>query len=253
VLGHLSRSRDCDVYDVWSDERECRCVAKVLRPDRLESDSAKRHLYREGHLLQRLAHPHIVRAYEVLEEPQPIVILETLTGATLSYILAQRRHRLPLEDVVFLGLQLASALRYIHRHDVLHLDLKPSNIVSAQALAKLIDLSVARPPGSLPSPVGTDDYMAPEQARHTYATEATDVWGLGMVLFEAAVGEGPFVATGRRRTYPQVRERAPSVRTLRRVPQTFAKAVDGCLEPEQEQRPTLTEVAVLLAELVHYH
>src|SRR5262245_33477547 len=64
VVAHLHRGDALDVYEVWSAERECRCVAKVLRPDRLEHPGDRQRVLREGRLLQRLTHPHIVRAYE---------------------------------------------------------------------------------------------------------------------------------------------------------------------------------------------
>ncbi len=61
VIEHLSRGRTLDVYDVWSDERACRCIAKTLRADRSEDRWARRRLETEGRLLRRLTHPHIVR------------------------------------------------------------------------------------------------------------------------------------------------------------------------------------------------
>jgi len=68
-----------DVYDIWSQERGCRCVAKVLRPERVNDRKSQRELLREGRLLRGLCHPHIVRLYEILWVPSPVLILETLT------------------------------------------------------------------------------------------------------------------------------------------------------------------------------
>lgn len=85
-----------------------------------------------------------VRAYEKIEQPHPISILETLTGATLAYLIDNSRRRLPLSDIVHLGLHLCSAIHYLHRRGILHPDLKPSNIVSERQLAKVLDL---RSPG----------------------------------------------------------------------------------------------------------
>jgi serine/threonine protein kinase len=252
VLAHLSRSRVLDVYDVWSEERACRCVAKVLRPDRIEHRRARASLLREGRILKRLTHLHIVRAYETLEKPQPIVILETLTGSTLMYLIAaHRRRRLPLSGIVFLGLHLCSAMHYLHRQGLLHLDLKPSNIVSNLGIAKVLDLSIARRPGrARRRGIGTRQYMAPEQARGGLLSEATDVWGIGAVLFHAATGRPPFEAeTGQK--YQQLERRADLIRTHRRVPAAFATTVDRCLDPEPSQRPTVGELAELLNRLAH--
>ena len=75
-----------------------------------------------------MTHPHLVRAYELVERPQPVLVLESLTGATLGYLIDSRASRLPHADLVYLGLQLCSAVRYLHTFGVLHLDLKPANI-----------------------------------------------------------------------------------------------------------------------------
>ena len=250
VVAPLNRGRVLDVYDVWSEERACRCVAKVLRPDRIENRRARGGLLREGRILERLTHLHIVRAYETLEGPRPVVILETLTGPTLTYIIVHRRRRLRLSSVVLLGLHLCSAIHYLHRQGLLHLDLKPSNIVSSLGLAKVLDLNLARPPGRGRRGVGTRQYMAPEQARGDLLTEATDVWGIGAVLFHAATGSPPFKAEAGRK-YQQLERRADSVRAHRRVPVAFAAAVDRCLDPEPSRRPTIDELAKLLNDLMH--
>jgi serine/threonine protein kinase len=248
VMDHLSRSWVLDVYEVWSEERACRCVAKVLRPDHADDRQFRSRLLREGRILKRLTHLHIVRAYETLEKPQPIVILETLIGDTLEHLIyAHRRRRLPLSAVVFLGLHLCSAMHYLHRQGLLHLDLKPSNIVSNLGVAKVLDLSIARPPGRSREGWGTPEYMAPEQDPGGLLSEATDVWGIGAVLFHAATGRPPFEAEDE---YQQLERRADSVRAHRRVPTTFATAVDRCLDPDSSRRPTVDELTELLNDLI---
>lgn len=250
VVAHLNRGRALDVYDVWSEERACRCVAKVLRPDRADEEEPRSRLVNEGRILKRLTHLHIVRAYEVFEEPQPVLILETLIGDTLAYLIAIHRHRrLPLSDIAFLGIHLCSAMHYLHRQGLLHLDLKPSNIISDCGLAKVIDLSIAAPPGKGRGGVGTRQYMAPEQARGGFLGEATDVWGIGAALFEATTGKRPFRAEAGQR-YEQLERRADPVRSHRRVPTVFATAVDSCLEPVPVHRPTVAELAEILNGLI---
>lgn len=249
VIAHLHRSNNFDVYDAWSEERACRCIAKTPIPDLLEDKSLARGLFREGRLLAKLTHPHIVRAYETLKEPQPTLILETLTGATLAYLIETRQRRLPLTAIVNLGLHLCSAIHYLHRHGILHLDLKPSNIVSERGLAKLLDLSIARSPGRGEKDTGTLEYMAPEQARGGYLGPATDVWGIGAVLFEATTGEPPFEAPDEEDRYEQLERRAEPVRLYRRVPAAFDDLVAGCLEPDPTRRPTIDELARSLKAL----
>ena len=250
VVAHLYRSNNFDVYDVFSEERASRCIAKLPSPERADDDVVRQRLLREGRLLLKLTHPHIVRAYEIIREPAPVVILETLTGETLGHLIESREasgaRRLPLQAVTYLGLHLCSAMHYLHGHNILHLDLKPSNIVSERGLAKVLDLSIARKPGRGIPGAGTRSYMAPEQAEGGNVSAASDVWGIGAVLFEATTGEVPFEAYGETDyadteddRYDQLERRAESVRTHRRVPKPLADTIDACLEPDPAQRPTV--------------
>lgn len=274
VVEHLSRGRSMDVYDSWSHERRCRVVAKTLRPDRVHHERARRRLLREGRLLRRLAHPHIVRAYETVPGPAPVVVLETLTGVTLASLLDESPDAwLPLDQLGFLGVQLCSAVGYLHRHGFLHLDLKPSNIVAQDGGAKVIDLSIARRPGPAGPGVGTDGYMAPEQALGGDLAPAADIWGIGVVLFEAATGHEPFEpegsapsASGRGVTggtddskhddrstaerNPQIVRPAPSVRTFRRLSRPLAATIEGCLRRDPALRPGVDDLSRELQRLL---
>jgi serine/threonine protein kinase len=247
LIAHLSRGRSLDAYDAWSEERQCRCVVKVPRPERLEDPRTRRRLRAEGRLACALNHPHLVRGYELVVRPHPVLALETLDGETLEHLIGTRRQRLSAYELAHLGLHLCSALHYLHRQGFIHLDLKPSNIVSECGRAKVIDLSLARRPGRGRRGVGTRRYMAPEQARGGRVDEATDVWGIGVVLFEAAASRHPFETPNGTR-YPQLDRRAPALRTLRRLPAGFAEAIDASLEPDREARPTVAELASLLGD-----
>ncbi len=238
VIEHLARTRVLDTYEVFSAERACSCVAKTLRPDRRGDASAAKALAAEGRLLMELAHPHIVRGYELIAEPHPIVVMETLDGETVAH-LADRRGGLDADEVAWLGLHLASALRYLHGRGVLHLDVKPANVVADGGRAKLIDLSLARPPGRYKRGLGTWCNLAPEQARGELLGPAADVWGLGTVLHEATTGEPAFDSD---EGYPQLDGPAS------RVDGPLADAIASCLAPEAADRPPLPELASRLAE-----
>ncbi|MFB6781106.1 serine/threonine-protein kinase [Streptomyces sp. NPDC056352] len=259
VLAHLARTGWLDLYDAWSEERDCRCVVKVLRPDHRHEEQLRDRLLREGRWLRTFTHPHLVRAYETFESPEPIVVLETLTGETLAHLIGRLRRRPAAADVALLGVHLCSAMHYLHGHGLLHLDLKPSNVVVDCGHAKVLDLSVARPPGSVPPGIGTFCYMAPEQARGGPLSAAADVWGIGATLYEVAVGDVPFdngVTTdgtddgddtsGEDDWYPQLEKPAQPVRSRRRLPRDLATAIDSCLRPDPAARPTISELAAAL-------
>lgn len=271
AIEHLSRGRRLDVYDAWSEERGCRCVIKAVRPERASEEEPRRMLLREGRLLERLSHPHLVRGYETLEEPGPLVVMETLGGQTLAHAIEQEQEELSPAELAHLGLHLGSTMRYLHAHGFLHLDLKPSNVVAEAGRAKVIDLSLARPPGPAAAGIGTWCYLAPEQATGGELGAAADVWGIGAVLFEAATSSPAFEeadsatadsggegSIGRRTwdsedgepgAYPQLEARADRVGTLRDLPPALAELIDSCLEPAAERRPVLEELLAALEPL----
>ena len=255
VIEHLSRTRRLDTYEVWSDERACSCVAKTLRPDRRDDGRARAALRREGRLLTELCHPHVVRGYELIEDG-PVVIMETLAGETVAHLI-DRREGLETDEAAWLGLHLASALRYLHSRRLLHLDVKPANIIACAGRAVLIDLSLAREPGRYRAGLGTWCYLSPEQARGDELTAAADVWGLGTVLYEAVTGEPAFdddaSAASTEDTwqteeqldagFPQLEAPAPP------VDGPLAGVIAGCLAFDPTDRPTLPEVAAALTPL----
>jgi eukaryotic-like serine/threonine-protein kinase len=241
VVVHLSRGRALDVYDAWSIERDCRCIAKVVRPDR-QAPRVRRRLTREGELLLGLTHPHIVRAYELRRRPRTVLILETLEGETVEHMIHTAPRRLAVADVAQLGLHLCSAIGYLHGRGFLHLDLKPSNVIVQNGRARVIDLSLCRRPGPVPRGSGTPPYLSPEQGIGGRADTTTDVWGIGATLYEAAAGARPF-PDARPGRYPQVERELPSLAKSRRAPARFTSLVDACLSPKPWDRPSVAQLA----------
>lgn len=178
-LALLADGRRLETWDAWDEARGTRCVVKLLRADRRDDPRVRQAVLLEGHLATTLAHPHLVRGYDVLDDP-PTVVLETLRGATLSALVEEEP--LGLADVAELGCQLASVLGYLHRHDWLHLDLKPDNLIADGGRLKVIDFSIAQRPGPVEAGTGTRRWMAPEQDHGGFATAKTDVWGIAAVL-----------------------------------------------------------------------
>lgn len=211
-------------------------------------------MLQEGAIVTTLAHPHLVRGYARCIEP-PALVLETLWGATLAAVIEQG----PLghEDVALLGDQLASVLGYLHRHDWLHLDVKPANVVVRGGSAVLIDLSLAGRPGDGRPGAGTRGYLAPEQALGVGLSPAADVWGLGVTLLEALTGELPHgdeATWESRRRLPLVHRRLPSrpfdgagqVAALGALPDGWSDLLLACVDPDPAARPRLADVRHVL-------
>ncbi|TQL67859.1 serine/threonine protein kinase [Nocardioides albertanoniae] len=230
-------------------------VAKVLRPDRVASESSRVAMRRETEALTSLRHPVLVRALrEDLDGERPYVVMEHVEGPRLSTLI--RRHgRLPEQQYLPLALDLASVLHYLGRAGWVHLDIKPSNLIMGSP-ARLIDLSVARPTeaaAALRHEIGTDAYMAPEQCLPGERGEvgpASDVWGLGATLFHAVSGERPFdrgdpSSADRSERYPQLVERPYPLPP--RTPPEVVKVIEACLAPDPGDRPEPAEVSEMVA------
>lgn len=255
----LSSAESYEVWDAWDRERFSRVILKQPVPEKRDKASTWERLIWEGALLKSLSHPHIVPAHELLTDPHPMLILESLGGASLSHMIEAEP---PLSDreTAFLGLHLVSAIAYLHSRGYLHLDLKPSNVIADGGRARLIDLGLATPPGSTEPELGTWSYMAPEQVHGGFVDAAADIWGLGATLFDCAAGFPPFNDPDLEEDddYPQIRRRARSVAVAVRgyrgrgdapLGYELAELIDSCLNPEPAERPDLATIAGVLENI----
>lgn len=252
VFECLGGGHDVEVFLVWDERRFCLAVAKALRPHRLGVGRALAHLRREGELLQRLAHPILPRCYDLtLDGERPHLLLEWVEGPTLRR-LVRRTGPLAREQWLPLAAHLAAALCYLHNEGVVHLDIKPANVIMGLQ-PRLLDLGIARPieaAATLRDIIGTEAWMAPEQCDPVAAGGvgvAADVWGLGTTLYYAVTGRRPFPAREEGGRSPQLTS-APA-RLPPDVPAALAALLESMLAPRPEDRPTPQEIAAAIAEL----
>ena len=229
-----------------------RAVALKLLPEELRGrKDVRSRLLREALALTAVRHPGFVEVLDagVCGEHGPYVVLEMLDGRTLDGILAARR-RLTVQDAIQIGRQVCDAVSHANGRGVVHRDLKPSNVFIArsetgQEVVKLIDLGVAavaveqldEQDGKLTRAhevVGTPEYMAPEQLWGREVDARTDVYAIGMTLFECLTGEVPYLGT-----YPEVlvqvsqAKEPPNVREKRPdVSPALALVIESALEKE---------------------
>ncbi len=196
ALKNLGGGHVYEAYVVWDDDMACLLVAKVMRPDYIESVSSRRALEREAEVVASLDHPLIVRGFGAeLDGERPHLLLEHLEGRNLRSVI--RYGSLGYEQILPLALNICSAIHYMSRKGFVHLDIKSRNIILGVP-PRLIDLSLARTfeqAAKMTSPVGTDAYMPPEQClpgQRGEITEAADVWGLGATLYRAVNNRVPF-------------------------------------------------------------
>jgi len=185
--------------DVWlaEDTQLPRKVAIKLLPRHLSRDEeAVARLLREAEAAARVEHPAVITIYESgMHEGQPYLVMQWADGETLERRLA--RGPLPIGEVVLLATQVADALSEVHALGIVHRDLKPSNIMLTAHGPKILDFGIASVRGAARltatgAMVGTPAAMSPEQIRGLEPDSRTDLWGLGVVLFEALTGRAPF-------------------------------------------------------------
>jgi eukaryotic-like serine/threonine-protein kinase len=261
VLTRLGGGSRYEVFLAWDERLFALVVAKVLRPDQVLDERARHELEREADLLARLGHPTLVRGFgAVLDGPHPHLLLEHVEGPTLGSLI-RRFGALSLDQLLPLALHLAAVLHYLGAEGIVHLDVKPGNVVMS-APPRLIDLSIARPvdrAAHLREAIGTDPYMAPEQCDPSAwpgrIGTATDVFGLGATLYHAAAGRLPFPREpGADRSadpairYPQLSRDPGPLPSL--VPDALSRLVLRMLAREPTLRPAPDEVAATLEPLV---
>ena len=249
----LGGGKRYEAYLAWDDEMYALVVAKLLRPQYAQDPSGLRTLDAEASMLRRLDHPVILRSFGAqLSGPHPHLVLEFLEGPRLSTLL-RRYGPIAIEQSIPLGLQLCSAIHYMHAKGVVHLDVKPRNIIMSGP-PRLIDLSVARTFDDARAaryPIGTDDYMSPEQCDpHTLGGigPSADVWGWAVTMYEAITGTLPFPASGKADRFPQLHDDAPPLPDD--IPYPLAEAIEGCLRARPEDRLRPIDVAQRMEQVL---
>lgn len=178
------------------DERLGRIVAlKVLRADLATDPKARDRFLREAQIAAQLVHPHIVRTYDVGDASEgPFLVQELLDGRTLDSVIP-----LPPEQAIAVARAVAEALAYIHGQGYVHCDIKPQNIMllgdPSSLRVVLLDFGIARIAGTdTTTLIATPQYLAPERMLGTPPTPASDLYALGIVLYETIAGRPPFDA-----------------------------------------------------------
>ncbi len=227
---------------------------KILHPHRDDWANRWRFL-REGRLLQRLAHPSLPRCFAVREEPHPVLVLERLVGETLSARI-RREGALPPEDVTRIGADLLRAVDHLHHHGVIHRDIKPGNLfLTRDDRVVLLDLGLAADPSdplttTLGDVMGTWAYMAPEQLAGAEVDRRSDIYSVGVTLYEALSARRPVHARGAtaHARAVQAGEITPLRQLTPEAPARLVECVSRMMARDPLARPATAAIA--LAHLV---
>ena len=188
------------------DASGCRLMAcgrevavKLLDPQAAADGTLRKLFVKEARALAQLTHPNIVAVYDVGEvDDSPFIVMEYLPGGSMKQRIEQAG---PLKtgDAVRIAIEVANGLAFAHSKGIIHADLKPANILfDANDAAKICDFGIARAPqedADTPQLYATAMYVAPERVEGKQASVQSDVYGLGLVLYEGLVGKPPFTST----------------------------------------------------------
>ncbi len=243
------------VYRAFDVNLERRVAIKLLhREMSADSDQLER-FRREARAVAQLSHPHIVGVIDAGEdENRPYIVFEYVEGETLKDRI-RRLGRLPVDESLAYSIEIARALGCAHAHEIVHRDVKPQNVLlDPEGSAKVTDFGIARSlrDDSLTADgrvLGTTDYVSPEQALGHDVDGQTDIYSLGVVLFEMLTGDVPFHGENQISVaMKHVREDLPDIQAIRpEVSATTAAVLDRMTDKDLEHR--YPDVPALVADL----
>lgn len=197
ILEHIGSGGMADVYKARCHKLNRYVAIKVLRREYCDNESFVRKFTVEAQSTAGLIHPNIVNIYDAgNEEGIHYIVMELAEGMTLKRYI-RRYGRLSARETVDFAIQIASGLQAAHEHHIIHRDIKPQNIlVSDSGTIKVTDFGIARAATGddtiSSSAMGSVRYLSPEQARGGYADERSDIYSLGITIYEMATGKVPF-------------------------------------------------------------
>ena len=237
-----------EVYKAYDDRLDRWVAIKRIRPDREDAEDNRERFKREARATARLNHPSIVHLYGIFQDgDSDCIVMEYVDGKTLDQLLAEG----PLDPlrVANLGHEIAAGLAEAHANGILHRDLKAENImITPRGRAKILDFGLAKPilnaeldpvltgKGQL---VGTSRAMSPEYVSGEAVDHRSDLFSLGVLLYECVTGHSPFKAHNTLATLKQVmlHKQTPIKQLNSKVPTELSDLIDRLLEKDPKNRP----------------
>lgn len=268
---HTVDSSSCHIYTArWGNTP---VILKLIKEDRITSAVAVAEFDIEERVLSRVRHPHIVRLLGSGTQPRKFLVLEYLSGGTLSHTLGVRADRVKqrwvkrfsLLETLKLAHGLAKALNYLHNEwssavHIIHRDLKPDNIGwSADGVLKLFDFGLSVSVRAqrekteqyrLTGNTGTLRYMAPEVVLGRSYNQTVDTYSFGILIWQVAAGQVPFKDMGKKTYFDKVVIKGVRPPLDPNWPPAFCDLLRSCWHEDKNARPSFVEVEARLAQLV---
>ena len=268
ILGQLGSGGMGEVYLAKDTKLDRNVAIKLLPPELVVDEQAKKRFLREAKAAAKLDHPNICSIYEVNEEAgRSFIVMQYVEGETLAGRI--QRKPVDLHEAIHVSVQVADALALAHSRGVIHRDIKPANIIiTPQGQAKVLDFGLAKvvpdkalsqtqadtaslltKPGVI---MGTVGYMSPEQVRAEEVDHRSDIFAFGAILYEMLAGRRAFQGDSAIETMNAIlKEDPPKIsESQREVPPVLVRVVQHCLEKRREDRfQSMADVAFYLDAL----
>lgn len=256
IVGEVASGGMAVVYKAVQDHLERVVAVKALKPHAAQEEHIATRFEREARALAALQHENLIQVYDFHVEKQALyMIMEYVEGQDL-YDLLDRCGRLPYDVAAIIAMQVARALDYVHYRSIIHRDIKPANVMlSRQGGVKLMDFGIARDHSledltELGTGLGTPAYMSPEQIIGDKPDARSDIFSLGILLYQMVTGRKPFVEDELRSVMHKIRLE-PHVRARKLnpdVPRELEKIIDRCLEKSPKNRWPSAQAMVMAIE-----
>lgn len=198
VLKRVGSGGMADVYMAKDHKLNRNVAVKVLKSEYVEDEKFLKKFETEAQAVARLSHPNIVNIYDVgIEDGINYIVMELAEGITLKEYIRKKGYLSPKETVE-ISTQIASAISHAHKNHIIHRDIKPQNIlVSDTGIIKVTDFGIAKATSSntvtsTATAMGSVHYISPEQAKGRFCDEKSDIYSLGITMYEMVTGHVPF-------------------------------------------------------------
>ncbi|MGV3619385.1 MAG: serine/threonine-protein kinase [Archangium sp.] len=243
ILGPLGKGGMAQVYRAVHEGLQREVAIKELTPDAAKNKEQLSRFKRESMALAGFRHQHIVTLFDLVEKNDGLyMVMELVDGPTLSELI--KESPLPADAVCIIGLQLASALEHAHFHRVIHRDLKPGNVmINSWGETKLMDFGIAQQEDldrltRTGMAVGTPSYMSPEQVMGGLVDARSDVYSLGVMLYEALAGKRPFGGANPSEVFVKVTtgQHEPLSKAAKGAPKHLVKIIEQAMSRDAKDR-----------------
>ena len=257
IIDKVGSGGMADVYKALCHRLNRYVAIKILKPEYSTDAGFVQKFRAEAQSVAGLSHPNIVSVYDVGEDDGLYyIVMELVEGLTLKRFI-EKRKKLDVKEAVGIAIQIAMGMEAAHTHHIIHRDIKPQNIIiSREGKVKVADFGIAKAATSntiSQNAIGSVHYLSPEQARGGYSDERSDIYSLGVTLYEMLSGQVPFAGDNSVSVaLLHIQSEAIPVRELNpEVPLSVDKIIQKCMQKKPERRyQTAAELIVDLKRSV---